>query len=393
MIIALASCGSMCQVCKPDQHSLTFVEHFVVYYLINILLMLLLLCELRRLETEPFRQETVFPALAPGAAEQDLACPPVFHDAAPYDLNTKPVVSDYAAATTSLCAFEICPRQVYTINFTHCDGDGEGQLALFSYSDGQALGRAACGATLYVDNAGFSSCRLVTMYQTCMLDSSTNASTVCSGGQVLIRGEVLPAVNITFSAAHFVAGEAVAVNISPLSTNEGYLSWLSSSASSTALVLALYQSELLSLQTSCNFYSVAQDDLVDYLDKVGWDGRGGSVVMPHHVVSEFVSSLKVVLWAHGSSRGVSHLGESADVRVHSSASVSLDVAHFARGSHVAGTWGFGSQAFHSQPGDVIALYRLDSNGTNACAAVLCWSVLHVSACCQNWCFVYIFPSY
>jgi hypothetical protein len=320
---------------------------------------------------ETYRQETMFPSLAStapqGNTEFEWTCP-VFSS---HGVSSQaPVtVTDLQPNTTSLCAFEICPEEVYSVNFTHCEGDGGGsvgQLSLFSYANDQLLGQGLCGETLYVDNAGYTSCRLVTVYQTCLLLPGGLTGSSC-GGEVHIRGEMLNTVEITLPTVPFQVGELISFNISQLTMNEGYLHSLetvnASSASSTSLILAVYQSKLLVSQTSCHFYSVAQDDLVDYLDKVIWNGRQGIVEMPNYVISGFGSTYKIVLWVHRGSTGVSKLGESADFQVQESINLQLDVGYYTRGSHIAGSWGFGGGgAFQSMPGDAIALYEIDGNG-------------------------------
>jgi hypothetical protein len=315
--------------------------------------------------TPHYEQETVLPRLASIAAEaHEWECPALNLDAAPSSLRSDPLASDFVPAATALCAFEICPREIYTINFTQCGGPGGGRVALYSYSDGQPLAEGICGETLYVDNAGFSSCRLVTMYQTCIVPTSDlNTSSSCSGGIVLLRVETLPEVNFSFPGLS--PGESVNFEISGLTANEGYLNWLQSSRSSSSLILAMFQSELLSQQTTCNFYSTGQEGgLVDYLDQVEWEGRGGTVTMPHYRLSEFISSFQVVLLARSASARVSYLGESVEVQVQQprSSSVRLDVMYFSPGTHIVGSWGFINPSFQSEPGDAIALYQVDRDG-------------------------------
>jgi hypothetical protein len=292
-------------------------------------------------------------------------------------------VTDFVSNATSLCAFEICPGELFTINFTHCVGPGVGHLSLFSYSDDHSVAQASCGDALYLDNAGYASCRLMVMYQTCQLGEK-ELDPSCTG-QVLLRGETLSTVDITFPTrttgtvtnvtSALFKGEAISFNISQLTKNEGYLDHIasqtsahktsstsSSSSPATSLVLALYQSDVLSYQTSCHFYSVAQGDLVDYLDKIEWSGRQSSVTMPKYVVSGFTSSYKVVLWAHSHSRGVTRLGESSDILAELSVSVSVDIDRFEPGNPLSGSWRFEDQTSSSQSGDLIALYEVDGNG-------------------------------
>jgi hypothetical protein len=202
------------------------------------------------------------------------------------------------------------------------------------------------------------------------------------GGQVIIRGETLREVHISLPAASFHVGESITFNISQLTANEGYLnsihhhdsstedpikpSSLSISSpdnKSTFLTIALYHSHLLAGQSSCHFYSVAEGGLVDYVDKVEWDGREGSVTMPNHVISDINATYKVVVWAHSPWNGVSRLGESAEIRVLGSTGVELEVESVARGSPGIGTWGFrGGRMAQSLPGDAIALYEVDGDG-------------------------------
>jgi hypothetical protein len=82
-------------------------------------------------------------------------------------------VIDFNPNSTSLCAFEICPGEIFSVNFTRCESEGEGvgMMSLFGYSNEEALGQARCGEeAVYLDSAGYSSCRLVRVYQTCLLE-------------------------------------------------------------------------------------------------------------------------------------------------------------------------------------------------------------------------------
>ena len=309
----------------------------------------------------PFRQETILEH--PGSTQEgmfDMQCP-FFHSDGVTGGNISEVTR-MDSNSTALCAFKTCPGYIYTISFTNCENDG-GIVALFSYTESSVLYELACGQTAVLDNAGYDSCRLVNTYQSCM--ASSNDSTPSCGGQVLIQGERLNVVNISFPSKSFEAGDVFSFNISQLTFNEGYLDQVSpvesSPRTSTSLTIGLYQSEVLAHQASCGHYSVAGMDLVDYLDKVEWNGREGFFTMSNYTISDFGATYRVVAWTHGLSKGVSKLGESMDVKVQGSMSVALEMDHFSRGSHVAGTFDFSPNA-QSVSGDVIALYEVDGRG-------------------------------
>ena len=328
--------------------------------------------------TETFQQETVFPSLTSAAASNEevvWTCPFFHTHGTPPNANSSHIrVTDLDANATSLCAFEICPMEVYSVNFTHCQnvGEGSGHVVLFSYADDEMLAQLTCGdSMLYLDNAGYASCRLITVYQTCLLPEGSNPSGTLSSceGQVSIRGERMNTVDITFPLVQFQVGDLISFNISRLTANDGYLSSLQTGDSvanpasiSTSLIVALYQSNLLAAQSACHYYSVAQGGLIDYLDKVVWDGREGTLSLPDYSISEFGSTYKVILWAHSPSKGVSQLAESVEVSVQGSVLMHLEVDSSMRGEHITGSWDFGSQAVQSLPGDVIALYEIDGNG-------------------------------